>query len=364
MKIYRLLLSIIFLVAMTSAAFAQQRMSGTVIDVTDGKTVVIELGTKNKVTAQLDHIEIPEPEQPLSETVKVHLRNMLLGKNVEFFAREVLKTKFVGKMFLGEVDVSQQMLRDGAAWYAVLDKDRQNPAEREKYQIVESQAKLEKRGVWGIQNLKTAWEFRAEKAKTEQIGQIKQAAFVEDENQVVLPKVKPQPKAVSQPTIWADIRGNNPKTYLGIDGLFNGTNPQSGIEYIYTNESDLTLKTKARSIEKLQIATVYAYKGSSKIIEKNAYFIGILSTSKQFEFVKKTPLTIQIGNQQTAAKPLMRFYADSDKFMQELLVYQVDAATLEKLHKAENVSLKLGTIGLTVNTQSKTLISKLMKVTN
>jgi micrococcal nuclease len=364
MKVYKIIISLIFALILTLATFAQQRMNGKVVNVIDGKTVVIELDTRKTITAELDFIEVPETEQQLSQTVKDHLQNMLMGKIVDFYAKGITKTNFVGKMYLGDVDVSQQMLRDGAAWYAVSEQERQNTAEKDSYKLMESQAKLEKRGVWGIANLQTPWAFRAEKAKIEKVGQVQQIAVAEEVKEVKVPIVKVQPKVVARQTIWADVRGANPKAYLGVEGLFNGKNAETGIDYIYTKESDLTLKTKARSIEKLELVTVYAYKGNSQIIEKNVYVFGILSTSKKYEFVKLTPLTIQIGKQQIAAKPLVRFFADADDLVQELLVYQVDAATLEKLHRAENVSLKLGTIGATVNNQSKTMIANLLKVTN
>jgi endonuclease YncB( thermonuclease family) len=50
------------------------------------------------------------------------------------------------------------MLRDGAAWYDVPEKGNQETAERQIYLNIEAVAKAEKRGVWGIKDLKPVWE--------------------------------------------------------------------------------------------------------------------------------------------------------------------------------------------------------------
>ncbi|NJM53279.1 MAG: hypothetical protein HC846_07715 [Blastocatellia bacterium] len=145
MKFFRTLLIAGLLVFSFQTAFSQKKLDGKVVEIIDGKTVVIEVSTtKNRFTAELEYIEIPEPEQQLSQTIKEHLQKLLLGKNVEFVARVLLEKKLIGKLYVGEIDVSQQLLRDGAAWYAVLEKDKQETTERETYQIVEAQAKLEK----------------------------------------------------------------------------------------------------------------------------------------------------------------------------------------------------------------------------
>ena len=123
MKHLRYIFLAIIALIFVPTAFSQQTFVGKVVEVVDGKTAVIELDTKKKVTAELEYIEIPEPEQQMRDTVKSHLQNLLLGKTVEFVARALMPTRLVGKIYLGNVDISQQLLRDGAAWYAVPEKN-------------------------------------------------------------------------------------------------------------------------------------------------------------------------------------------------------------------------------------------------
>ena len=136
---------------------------GKVVEIIDGKTAVVETPASGKITVVLQFIETPEVEQPLYEIVRQHLADLILGKTVELMPRRILNTATIGQVFLNGVDISQQMIRDGAAWYALPEKSAQDAKDSEDYLATEAQAKTEKRGVWSIENLKTAWEFRAEK---------------------------------------------------------------------------------------------------------------------------------------------------------------------------------------------------------
>ena len=69
MKFFKTLLITFLLVFSAQTAFSQMKLNGKVVEVLDGKTVVIEVSvTKNRLTGELDYIEVPEPEQQLSQT--------------------------------------------------------------------------------------------------------------------------------------------------------------------------------------------------------------------------------------------------------------------------------------------------------
>lgn len=156
------ILFIIFLFSLSS--FAQRIISGQVTQVIDGKTVVIQssAGLNQNFTAQIQYIEIPESTQPLSSVVKDHLEKLLLNKTVSLTLRQMAQSKMIGKVLLGSVDVGAQLIRDGAAWYALPESASQSQFDREDYLTMETAAKAEKRGVWSIAGLKPSWEFRAE----------------------------------------------------------------------------------------------------------------------------------------------------------------------------------------------------------
>jgi hypothetical protein len=78
----------------------------------------------------------------------------------------------IGRLFIGDVEINKQMLRDGAAWF----NDPESDGWGREYQEIETLAKNEKRGVWGVEGLKPAWEFRAQEyAKKTNVNTPKQA---------------------------------------------------------------------------------------------------------------------------------------------------------------------------------------------
>ncbi len=171
MKTFKLIFPVLLTLFLLNSTYAQSRFYGTVTEVIDGKTLVIQPQAKVDIKVELQYIETPEAEQKLYDVVRDHLKNMVLGKVVEFVPKNLNNdTRPIAQVLLGGVDVSQQMIRDGAAWYAVDETSGNNEIEQEIYKRNETLAKNEKRGVWSITNLKPAWEFRAEKA--EQLRQI------------------------------------------------------------------------------------------------------------------------------------------------------------------------------------------------
>ena len=213
---------VIVLLLLAVSAFPQRKFGGKVVEIVDGKTAVIQVPTGGRVTVVLQFIEIPEPEQPLYQTVKEHLEKLVLGKTVEFLPRRILTQGSVGQVFLEGVDVSRQMLRDGAAWYALPEKNGQEPLERESYQTIEAQAKTEKRGVWGLENIKPAWEFRAEKiARAKELEQARlEAEKVEAEKEALRnalrsedfaarATIKPKVKVTRTLDMWSNVSNSS-----------------------------------------------------------------------------------------------------------------------------------------------------------
>src|SRR5947199_95754 len=91
---------LILITAFSFSAFSQLRYSGKVVDIVDGKTLVMEMTTNNRLTVELQYIEIPEPEQDLHQVVKDHLQALVLGKNVELRANGITPNKTIGQIFL------------------------------------------------------------------------------------------------------------------------------------------------------------------------------------------------------------------------------------------------------------------------
>jgi endonuclease YncB( thermonuclease family) len=161
---FKLILVVVLLLVCLHSANAQRRVYGQVTDILDGNTLVLNsLNTNIKVRIQF--IDSPEPSQPLYDIVKEHLALLVNGQNVEVRLSSSGQALTFGKVLLGGQDIAIQMLRDGAAWYSVPDAESQADDDRAEYLRTESLAKDEKRGIWGIANLRPAYELRLEREK-------------------------------------------------------------------------------------------------------------------------------------------------------------------------------------------------------
>ena len=148
--------------AFTGSTSAQMTISGEIIDVIDGKTVLVAIPS-GKVKVVLQYIDVPETGQQMSDTVREHLRQLAVGKSVKYRPKTLLRDRAIGQLKIKELDISQQMLRDGAAWHVPFQGSGQEIAEHAAYALTEAAAKNEKLGVWSIPGLKPAWEFRADR---------------------------------------------------------------------------------------------------------------------------------------------------------------------------------------------------------
>lgn len=147
---------ILFISGSTSAG----TLFGKVTEIEDGDTITI-ICLKRPLRVRLMAIDAPEKEQPYAEAARQHLSDLILNQLVVVeYSGLGENTLIVGKVFLKEMDVGAQMMRDGVAWY-----DRNYDAmltenQREVYAASELAARTEHRGIWKDQNPVSPWEFR------------------------------------------------------------------------------------------------------------------------------------------------------------------------------------------------------------
>jgi endonuclease YncB( thermonuclease family) len=131
-------------------AISQIRVTGEVVAVESGNTFILHLGEHADIPIRLRLIETPTDDQELFETVRQHLSEFLLGKTISLTIR-TLEGDASTAVFVSGVEISQQMVRDGAGWF--LDDPSIDSTTRVVFKQLEGLAKNEKRGVWGIDGL-------------------------------------------------------------------------------------------------------------------------------------------------------------------------------------------------------------------
>lgn len=381
MKHPKAILLIIFTLIFSVSAFSQRKFNGTVVDVVDGKTVVIEMPTGGKITIELQYIEVPEPEQQLHQTVKDHLQQMVFGKQVEFLPRGVAETRTIGQLFVGGVDVSQQMLRDGAAWHILPEKSGQDETQRELYQTNQAQAKAEKRGVWSIENLQPAWEFRAQKeeirlqqqnAELEKIrGQNQNQPVTNSRNRRLTPEE--QMKANANVQMWNDARSANAvdASKVAADGGETSaggllTNYFAGSKTGYTSTpSSFISVNSGKSDVKLDHRAFYAYRGDQTSgVEREFFMLGFASVNPSAKFAQANSLTLVADKQKFTFVKIVRLAQEFPGGVGEILFYKASPEVLKKIARAKSVQIKLGQYSGAFGGDARAALKELLSATN
>jgi len=306
--------------AFVSSADAQRIFTGEVVDIVDGRTVVLSMST-GKINAELQFIDVPGEGQVMSNVVRDHLRSLVMGKTVEYRPRNILRDRTIGKMTLNNVDLSQQMLRDGAAWHMPVRLSGQDEADFQVYSSTEAVAKNEKRGVWAVPDLRPSWEQPIRSAEVTPTHSNQFAASA--------PKKRDG---------WGD---KNPRL-SNIGPLMNGYNARTRSGYLSTSLLGVDMSKDPDFEGKLALEVTYYYRENDGKGRTGIYFITVACVSQKLQFAKDNELWLYIGEKKLAlGRPVRQ--VENDGFNNtELMKYKVSRETLDKIVNNDDASLKLG----------------------
>jgi endonuclease YncB( thermonuclease family) len=311
-------------------AAAQLRTGGRVMDIVDGKTVIVEVPA-GQVTVELQYIDVPESGQSLHGVVKDHVRSLLIGKSVVLQTTGFTQRKISGKLILDGIDVSQQLLRNGAAWHLPIEVSGQGCDEFGAYAEAESSARQEKRGVWSVTDLEPAWQFRA-----------KQQAIADQQVAVDTP-VATEPKATAKRKgYWSD---KNP--WLKDPGTAtHGFNAATQTGFLGTPLLGVTEQAGQPDGQKMAVDLTYHYTEHGKKGRTGYFLVTVISLAGDWRFLRANTLVVEVdGKNYMVGKPKRE--TDKSTFAHaEKLTYRVEVATVEKIAHGGNVVLKIGNLGL------------------
>jgi endonuclease YncB( thermonuclease family) len=336
MKRSRLMITLLLALILSSAAAAQTRMAGKVIDVVDGRTVVIDTDGR-KVTAEIQYIEVPEPEQPLHAVVRDHLVKLALGKTVEFHPHGFRPGKAFGQIFVGSTDLAVQMLRDGAAWHVSPEKSGQKASDSNTYEFQQTQAKLESRGVWGVKDLKPAWQFRADKLEQQKQERLaaEQAAARASETQFAPASAK---KPVRRSGPWSDV---NP-SMKDPGPLLHGYNAATKTGWLSTSLMGIKELENAPAGQKLACDVTYMYKQESEKSRKGSFTFTLVSVADEWRFLKANTVSVIVDEKNVFAGKPKRTTTKEDGKSVEKLTYEVSKEAIQKIVYGGEVVIKIG----------------------
>lgn len=363
MKLSKILILISLSLLLSVSIFSQRRLGGKVIEIVDGKTVMVETTSGGKMGVVLQFIEVPEPGQEMHEVSKQHLSSLVMGKEVTLSLRGLVSTNTVGQILLNGVDISQQMIRDGAAWHAVMDNAGQYPAESASYQTQQKLAKSEKRGIWAVEGILTPWEFRAKRieaekaAEREEFERIKNEAIAERFKNELAAADAAKPKrrlAESDMILWEHPNAGDMFELVNEKGLISSKIPGIPNEVMMTGSSFFIVE---KGSEKFTLESRIMYLG--KLSNKDLLSIGFLSRSEKGRFKGVNELTISADGKTYKLGKGARTERKTGTVLEEMMIYQIDRETLTSIAQAETVSISIGAYTSQMPVRSHELLKNL-----
>ena len=143
-------------------------IKGVVVGVSDGDTLTILDDSKEQHKIRLAKIDAPETAQSFGNVSKQNLSKLCYKKNATAEVETVDRyRRKVATVYCDEVEVNLEQVKAGLAWvYRKYTDD-------EQYYEAEKMAKSQKRGIWSLDNLMPAWEYRRSKKDTKKAQQQK-----------------------------------------------------------------------------------------------------------------------------------------------------------------------------------------------
>ena len=108
---------IMFAIFIFSLSIIAVAVSGKVIRVSDGDTILIQSGSQ-KIRVRMYGIDAPELKQKYGEESKKYLEKRIMDKNVDIkVINQDQYGRKVGKVFYKNKDINLEMIETGNAWF-------------------------------------------------------------------------------------------------------------------------------------------------------------------------------------------------------------------------------------------------------
>lgn len=139
-----------------SARPADVDLSGRVVGVLDGDSILVLDRSGTQHTVRLFGVDAPEKGQPFADRARSHLRGLLSGKTVGVVVQDKDQYgRLVGSVYSGERQVNVNLVRNGYAWWY----RRYAPHDRQ-LQQAEEEARENAVGLWALPDPVAPWEWR------------------------------------------------------------------------------------------------------------------------------------------------------------------------------------------------------------
>ena len=151
---------------LTSLVGWAETLSGQVVRVKDGDTIVVLTADHRQEDVRLMGIDAPEKRQAFGQRAKEQLSDMVFGHQVEIEWRKRDRDhRIIGQVFVDGVDANLELVTTGLAWHYARFQREQLIADRGRYAEAELLARAERRGLWADESPIPPWDFRPKRTK-------------------------------------------------------------------------------------------------------------------------------------------------------------------------------------------------------
>ncbi|REC39804.1 nuclease [Chryseobacterium sp. 5_R23647] len=143
----------IFLLFFSNIVFAQ--ISGKVIGIKDGDTVVILLEGNIQKTLRVAEVDNPENSQPFGKNAKQFTSDQIFGKQINFIETDTDRYgRTIAKIYYDNKYLSAEIIKSGFGWWYYHYSNDKN------LKMLEAEASKNKIGLWSDPNSIPPWEWR------------------------------------------------------------------------------------------------------------------------------------------------------------------------------------------------------------
>jgi endonuclease YncB( thermonuclease family) len=159
---WRLAVSLLLLLPF---ALAQaDTLTGRVVRVTYGDTIVVLDASKVQHKIRLQGIDAPERGQAFGTRSQENLSDLVAGKSVVVdYSKYDRYQRILGKVLLNREDVNLEQIEAGMAWHYKKYQGEQSSSDRITYSDAEREARRQKLGLWRDPEPVPPWEYRQAK---------------------------------------------------------------------------------------------------------------------------------------------------------------------------------------------------------
>ena len=162
-------LALLVLICTVAAPAAADELRGRVVGVSDGDTITVLVDSHQQHRIRLAEIDAPELRQPYGQKAKQALSTLVFAKDIRVITSGKDRYgRLIGRAYAPgmphELDVSAQMVQDGAAW--VFTRYATDPSLYD----LQTEARIASRGLWALPlaDQVPPWDWRRSRTTAQQ----------------------------------------------------------------------------------------------------------------------------------------------------------------------------------------------------